>query len=77
MESVERSQILSADIKQFDLAKFWMKALSRYRNVGDETELRFQFALQYADLTDLRVGQGRIEEALDLVERSLRSVMLK
>jgi len=61
---------LSADIGQFDLANFWMKALSRYQNVGDETTLRFQFALQYAVLTDVKVGQGRIEEALNLIWRS-------
>lgn len=60
-----------ADNEEFEEANSWMmKSLSLYNKLGDETTLRFRFALQYADLTVVRLGQGKIDEALHLAERS-------
>lgn len=60
-----------ADMEQFEEADRGMtKSLALYKILGDEKTLRFRFALQYADLTVVRVGQGRIDEALDLASKS-------
>ena len=59
------------DMEHFDEADELMtKALSLYKTLGDESTLRFRFAIQYISFTPLRVGQGRIDEALDLARRS-------
>jgi tetratricopeptide (TPR) repeat protein len=60
-----------ADMEQFEEADSGMaKSLTLYKSLGDESTLRFRFALQYADLTVVRLGQGRINEALELARKS-------
>jgi len=62
---------LYADLEQFQEADKWMmKSLALYKTLGDESTLRFRFALQYADITVVRIAQGHIEEALGLARKS-------
>lgn len=61
------------DMERFDEADELMtKALDLYKTLGDESTLRFRFAIQYISFTPVRVGQGRIDEALDLASRSYK-----
>lgn len=60
-----------ADSEEFEEADQWMtKALNLYKSLGDENTLRFRFSLQYIDITVVRFGQGRIDDALDLAARA-------
>ncbi|KAH8691082.1 hypothetical protein GQ44DRAFT_780319 [Phaeosphaeriaceae sp. PMI808] len=60
-----------ADFEDFEQADRWMtKSLGLYKSLGDEKTLRFRFALQYIDITVVRFGQGRLDEALDLAARA-------
>ncbi|KAF5001848.1 hypothetical protein FDECE_10837 [Fusarium decemcellulare] len=62
-----------ADIEEFEEAeRLMMKSLALYNTLGDETTLRFRFALQYADLAVVRLGQGRVDEALELGRKSFQ-----
>jgi hypothetical protein len=51
------------------------KSLELYKSIGDESTLKFRFAPQDADITVVRLGQGRIEEALNLAWRSYELCM--
>ncbi|KAF2645929.1 hypothetical protein P280DRAFT_442915 [Massarina eburnea CBS 473.64] len=62
---------LYADFEEFQEADRWMtKSLDLYKSISDETTLRFRFSLQYIDITVVRFGQGRINEALELSSRA-------
>ena len=46
------------------------KALDLYKTLRSEDELRFQYSMQYRDLSYIRVYQGRIAEVLALSKRA-------
>ncbi len=50
------------------------RSITLYRSLGDETTLRFRFAVQYSDIAFVRLCQGQIDEALQLASQAYSMV---